>query len=154
MANNQSSVANCGCVIKDVNGNVSERVMNALAFETNRIQKYGYESLMGFEHLIDSEIPKRAVSPGEGESPRTLLRYRMGLANDDYATSDFFATGDASITMTVNTPTGVQNITTRGNNLGSAGCDNRSVTLVGGFDAYGKNTVQLPDIQTECFWLS
>ncbi len=151
MANNQSSVANCGCVIKDVNGNVSERVMNALVFETNRIQKYGYESLMGFEHLIDSEIPKRAVSPGEGESPRTLLRYRMGLANDDYATSDFFATGDASITMAVNTPTGVQNITTRGNNLGSAGCDNRSVTLVGGFDTYGKSTVMLPDIQTECF---
>jgi len=150
MSDQTDLIKKCGCAIRDGAGNLAERAMQAITFETNRIGKYGYEALPDREQFMESMIPKRASNTKEGESPRTLLRYRMGLANHDLAVSDFFAAGDASVTMAVNTPNGIQNITTRAKNVGSAGCDNRSVKMIGGFDTYGKTTVMLPDLETEC----
>lgn len=140
----------CGCNLRDASGNLMTRSMAALAYETNRIQSFGYETLPERDTLLDGMIPKRAVNVGEGESPRSIVRFRFGLPNHDYATSEFFTSGASTENVIVDGPLGRQIISTSVKNNGSAGCDNRSVKMLAGRDEFGKTTVMLPDIETEC----
>lgn len=139
-------IAECGCEIRNPDGTLNDNVMRAVAFEANLIQKKGYASIPDVGMLLDARVTKEPGNPNEGQNPRDHVEYRFGLESTDIASSDFLASGQASQNVLL----GGASTATQLNNIGSLGCDPRSVNLIGGRDEYRGTFRQLAPIETPC----
>lgn len=144
-------IAECGCEIRDVNGNLAVNTMKAIAFETNLIRKTGYRFLPEVDTLLDRAVPKAAGDPNEAENPRDYVEYMFGVQNTDVEATDFLASGaTAEDAMVIDCDGNLVATEITQKNGGSLGCDPRSVTLVGGRNEYRGTHRQLPTVRTSC----
>ena len=146
-----STAAICGCDLVNASGRADVNAAKAIAFETNLIQERGFEVLKEVDRILDPMVPVRPPNPNEGEDPRDFIEYRFGLGNSNVeASDDPFATGTESKAVTIDTPTGPQNLTVTQKKSGSLLCDNRSVTLLAGQDVRRGTYKVLPDVESPC----
>ena len=146
-----STAAICGCDLVNPAGKADVNAAKAVAFETNLIQSRGFESLTEVDRILDPMIPVRPPNTNEGEEPRDFIEYRFGLGNSNVeASDDPFATGTVQKAVTIDTPTGPQNLTVTQKAGGSLLCDNRSVSMVAGADVRRGTYKVLPDIDGPC----
>ena len=146
-----STTAICGCDLVNAAGKADVNAAKAIAFETGLIQERGFESLAEVDRILDPMIPVRPANPNEGEDPRDFIEYRFGLGNPNVeAADDPFATGTVSKAVTIDTPTGPQNLTVTQKAGGSLLCDNRSVSMLAGQDVRRGTYKVLPDIDGPC----
>lgn len=151
MAAVPSVVEQCGCEIRDVNGNLAINTMKAVAFETNLIQKEGHRFLPEVDPLLDSMVPKVPSTPGEGENPRDYVEYSFGLANTDIEATDLLASGEETINASLkNCQNQDEVLAIVQKESGSLACDPRSVTLIAGRQEYRGVNRLLATVKTTC----
>jgi len=143
-------IQDCGCEIRNAAGQLDVNAMRAVAYEANLIQNTGFQALKEVDTMLNDLVPTKPGNPDEAESPRDEVEYRFGLPDTNLAASDFLASGSASEEMTIQTSEGTQTITAVQKNLGSPGCGNRSVQLIGGRDDRTGYYRQLPDVESPC----